>query len=88
MIYKLFILIKINFYKADLKSAGAYPPWGFKSPSGHHRAVDLEIYIVLGHVRVNTIYFFTSAAGADRDKFKLPNGSAVICPDPSCSVMS
>ena len=21
---------------ADLKSAGAYPPWGFKSPSGHH----------------------------------------------------
>src|ERR1700739_113856 len=22
---------------ADLKSAGAYPPWGFKSPSGHHR---------------------------------------------------
>ncbi len=20
---------------ADLKSAGAYPPWGFKSPSGH-----------------------------------------------------
>ena len=22
---------------ADLKSAGAYPPWGFKSPSGHQQ---------------------------------------------------
>ena len=21
---------------ADLKSAGPYRPWGFKSPSGHH----------------------------------------------------
>ena len=21
--------------RSDLKSAGAYPPWGFKSPSGH-----------------------------------------------------
>ena len=24
---------------ADLKSAGAYPPWGFKSPSGHHNRI-------------------------------------------------
>ena len=23
--------------KSDLKSAGAYPPWGFKSPSGHQQ---------------------------------------------------
>ncbi len=22
---------------ADLKSAGAYPPWGFDSPSGHQK---------------------------------------------------
>ena len=27
---------------ADLKSAGAYPPWGFKSPSGHH-AIPLNL---------------------------------------------
>jgi hypothetical protein len=26
---------------ADLKSAGAYPPWGFKSPSGHQKIKDL-----------------------------------------------
>ena len=27
---------------ADLKSAGLYRPWGFKSPSGHHRINELQ----------------------------------------------
>ncbi len=29
---------------ADLKSAGAYPPWGFKSPSGHQKIKELLEY--------------------------------------------
>jgi hypothetical protein len=28
---------------ADLKSAGDYPPWGFKSPSGHHKTKELHV---------------------------------------------
>jgi hypothetical protein len=40
---------------ADLKSAGAYPPWGFKSPSGHQKIKEL--------VTKTAIYFEVAVFG-------------------------
>ena len=37
---------------ADLKSAGANPPWGFKSPSGHQKEANkIRVWLVLGPER-------------------------------------
>jgi hypothetical protein len=37
--------------KTDSKSAGAYPPWGFKSSSGHQKIFSGLLRSVLGEVR-------------------------------------
>ena len=41
-LYKRFAMSYLQMYERDLKSAGLYRPWGFKSPSGHHIINNLQ----------------------------------------------
>ena len=56
---------------ADLKSAGANPPWGFKSPSGHH--VKYLLVAVLVAVRPVVAILSTTDCVCSGERVRVPS---------------